>query len=816
MFDITQIKSRITCLDYAQRIGLPVRKDGDRCCSPLRTHADNKTAFVVHKDYWFDFVIGKGGDVIDLCAFTQFNGDRGQAIRELARITGITNSNDYTDWKERVQSRVSLIQTWHEALRPQDREYLHARRITDETIDRLRIGFTGLGIDVIVRGETKSNFAAGRIAIPAYKNGYVIGWVARATRPEQQPKYLKPPCDEITEYEPWGLHTLDRQSDTLYIAEGAFDALVLDQSGLPVLATMGGYFGRETLKNVLAIAKDYKQVVLTFDNDEAGRKFTRDFGEILFNHRIRFAVAEIPNKYKDISDYYADGGEIKDLKLQDGILYLAKLYNSKDDFKVFAYKAARMLDKAEIAELIAEVKRTTDCFSEVWLKEIQNSCFRAPPEPIIVNEIIERHRLLYIANAGFYEYLPCGKWERLQDEVIHEYISEALGSFTSGRRLEPIAKLMRAKLLSKQEFDRKPVVNFINGTLELETGTFREHREEDFCSIQLPYAYDPSAKCPRWEKFLEEVTAGDPKRQEILQFIAGYAMLSDCRYEKIFVLTGSGGNGKTIYTKILTQLFGPENVTNITPAGLCESFQAIHLRNAILNIAGEIKSDISEAEERLKQIASGEPVQACYKGKDHIIFRPRAKLIFCCNGQLRASDTSDGLARRLSIIDFPCKFVDFPDPSDPYQRTKDVQLEPKLLAELSGIFNWAYQGYKDLLYFNGFTETDEHEQLMENFRKVSNPIEAFIEDLMDDPPEQIERQKLYNQYYIWCDMNGHRPVSSTRFHPEFREKAKQYYVSVDKSVRMDGNPRKWRGYVLASTPKCSQVVKSVVTFADTS
>src|SRR5690606_9330543 len=100
-------------------------------------------------------------------------------------------------------------------------------------------------------------------------------------------------------------------------------------------------------------------------------------------------------------------------------------------------------------------------------------------------------------------------------------------------------------------------------------------------------------------------------------------------------------------------------------------------------------------EERLKQISSGEPVQACYKGKDHIIFRPRAKLIFCCNGQLRASDTSDGLARRLSIIDFPCKFVDFPDPSDPYQRTKDVQLEPKLLAELPGIFNWAYQGYKD-------------------------------------------------------------------------------------------------------------------------
>lgn len=797
MFDITQIKSRISCLDYAQRIGLPVRKDGDRCCSPLRSCADNKTAFIVHKDYWHDFVSGQSGDVIDLCALTQFDGDRGQAIRELARLTGVFNSKDYTDWKERVQDRVSLIQTWHEALRPQDREYLHSRRITDETINRLRIGYTGMGVSVVVQGEEKHNFAAGRVVIPAYKNGYVIGWVARALRPEQQPKYLKPPCDEITEYEPWGLHTLDRQSDTLYIAEGCFDALSLDQSGLPVLATMGGYFSRETLKSVISIAKDYKQVVLTFDNDEAGRKFTRDFGEILFNHRIRFAIAEIPHKYKDISDFYADGNETRDLKLQDGMQFLAKSCESKDEFKAFVYKAARMLDKAEVAELISVIEKE-EKYNKAWLKEVQNACYHAPPEPVIVDEITERHRLLYIAGAGFYEYLQCGKWALLKDEVIHSYISDALGSFTSGGKLEPITKLLRAKLLSVQEFDRKPVMNFINGTLELETGTFREHREEDFCSVQLPYAYDPKATCPRWLQFLQEVTAGDPKRQEILQFIAGYALVNDCRYEKIFVLTGSGGNGKTIYTKILTQLFGQENVTNVTPAGLCDAFKAIHLRNALLNIAGEIRSDLSEAEEVLKQISSGEPVQACYKGKDHIIFRPRAKLIFCCNGQLRASDTSDGLARRLSIIDFPCKFVDYPDPSDPYQRTKDVQLEPKLLAELPGIFNWAYQGYKDLLYFNGFTETDEHEQLMENFRKASNPIESFIEDLMDDPPERIDRQKLYDKYHFWCESNGHRPVSATRFHPEFRDKAKKYYESVERSMRQDGFPRKWRGYILIS------------------
>lgn len=161
MYDIPLIKSRINCVEYAQRIGLPIRKDGDRCRSPIRIGANNKTAFSVHNDYWYDFVAGEGGDVIDLSALVNHKGDRGLAIQELARITGVFSEEDYIDWRQRTQRRVSIIQGWHEDLRPQDREYLHSRRITDETIDRLRIGYTGQGTDVIVKGEKDTASARG-------------------------------------------------------------------------------------------------------------------------------------------------------------------------------------------------------------------------------------------------------------------------------------------------------------------------------------------------------------------------------------------------------------------------------------------------------------------------------------------------------------------------------------------------------------------------------------------------------------------------------------------------------------------------------
>lgn len=810
MYDISLIKSRINCIEYAQRLGLPVHKDGDRCCSPLRAGANNKTAFVVHHDYWYDFVAGKGGDVIDLCAITQYNGDKGAAIEELAKLTGVYNEDERPiNWKALAKERVEVINAWHKALRQQDVNYLHNRRITEETIKRLRIGYTGSGVDVVLDGVVRRGFAADRIAIPAFKNGYVISWVARATHEGQQPKYLKPPLDDLTDREPWGLHTLDRGTDRLYIAEGAFDYLALEQEGFPVLATMGGYFGKEQLRTVFAIAKHYKRLVLTFDNDPAGRKFARDLGMLLFERRIPFDVLEIPHKYKDVSDYYADGGDLKALELRDGIFYLAGSITDKDEFKKFAYKAARIMDRAELAEMFAFVSKT-ERFAPIWLKEIQGSCYKAPPEPVIVSEILDKHKLLYVPNVGFYEYVPQGKWTLLNDEIIHGYISDALGVFRSGSKLEPIKKLLRPEVLTTQVFDRAPVVNFINGTLELDTGVFREHREDDYCSIQLPYPYLPEAKAPRWTQFIEEITANDEKRKENLQFIAGYTLFNDCRHEKIFVLTGEGSNGKSIYTKILTQLFGPENVRNITPQGLTEAFEAIHLRNALLNIAGEIRSDLSSAEERLKQIASGESIQACYKGKDHINFIPRAKLIFACNSQLKSSDTSDGLARRLIIINFPCKFVDFPDKDDPLQHEKDIYLYDKLMQELPGIFNWAYQGYKDLLRFGGFTETDEHEQLMRAFRRASNPVEVFVADMLDNPPRSILRTDLYRDYRNWCEDNGHKPLSSTKFYSEFERCTRKVYMPFERSARTSAGPRKERGFELIEStekrsPKCSQM-----------
>jgi putative DNA primase/helicase len=300
--------------------------------------------------------------------------------------------------------------------------------------------------------------------------------------------------------------------------------------------------------------------------------------------------------------------------------------------------------------------------------------------------------------------------------------------------------------------------------------------------MQVSYPYNPKATYDSWSRFIDDVTAGDPKAAELLQLFTGYVFEPTCKYEKVLVCSGTGGNGKTRFLEILRQLFnGSENaVSHLTPRGLLDRFQAIQLREAILNIAGEIRSDLRDTEERIKSIASGEPLSACYKGQDFITFPPRTKQIYATNSQLSSGDTSEGLTRRLLLVDFKVSFVDNPDPNNPYERQKNVDILGELTKELQsgGIFNWAYEGYKLLRAVGYFTETADQTQLLQEFKRASNPILVFWEDNHCDFGDEISNQVLYrDKYYQWCSDNGEKPLPSVAFHREFKKVSGKDYES---------------------------------------
>ena len=767
-------------MEYLSRQGVHV-KNGGRCISPLRPGARNPTSFWCEDDHWYDFGSGSGGDVIDLAAQLNYDGDISRAVFALADELGIQRENNYSEtFKADIQNLCNRTAAYHSALTDSDRSYLYSRGLTDSDISRLMIG------------RVTDGYLRGRLFLPYFKNGYVCYYATRAMNGSgfQDNKYMKASREESTSYQhvPWGLQTLTRRSvhDTLIISEGYFDAAVWEINGYPVISPITGNFSRDQWPDVISACRMFSRVLIIFDNDSishAGDGFTARTARKLFKNRIPFVVSHTPPGVKDVNDFYTSGGNLQDLitNAEDGLTYIISQYDDPVELKNFVLTINRYTDTTAIT---AALETLSNRFAPAIIKSIQKTADAAPTESQIVDEIIAKHSIIYIDNVGFYEW-DSRVWSHISDSQVRNYADHLYGKrFATAQRVNAVCNLLKSRAITDATFDRNPVITFQNGTLEIETGRFRDFSEADYCSIIMDYDYDPNATCPTWESFIDDVTDNEPRRAEILQFIAGYVLVPDCRYQKVFILTGDGGNGKSVYLEVMQKVFGAKNTSHVEPSGLVKDFQRIRLKDSLWNIGTDINSNFTNGEIRewMIKVSDGTAIQACYKMKDYVDFIPRCKLVYACN-ELPTAEIIKGLDRRFQFISFPCQYVDVPNPNDPKQKQKDVSLLPKLLRELPGIFNWTYAGYKLLSTVGYFTDAPEQQEFLQQFRRVSDPVVVFCEDR--NFYGTVSRDEIYDWYKNWCDRTGHKPLSREKFMPKFRSCLGDR-IKGERRTRIDG------------------------------
>ena len=772
------IKDHITCLDFAHNnLNWPINKDGDRTIS-MAPGSENKTALIVHENTFKDFKTGLFGDVIDLCAHSMFDGDKGLAIKYLAGITGYydpdekINNQSWIDYTEKLNAK---IQYWHEHLRPEDLEYLSSRKINCDTIERLKLGY-----------DSQEE----RLTIPYFKNGYTAYYAGRDrhTPPDKtRAKYKKAPLDSYNENIPWGLHTLTHAhrklmqhlsqmaqekynldiEKILVIAEGAFDVMSFEQCGFKCLSPIGGYFNKRSNQEIIDIARssEIEQVFICFDNDSAGNNFTLAMCKMMFANRINFVCGELPTGIKDVSDYYCDNGDLYLLvkNAHSGITQLGQRITDRKEFKNFVCQAARYVDSADLAELFDSCGQ----FSPDWLKAVKLIATKCPAESLIIESVLKKYKLKFVEKVGFYEY-ESGAWRLRSDNAISKYFSRELGRFSTGQKFGSLLRYLRSQITCEYEFNKLNIVNFKNGILDLQTGELKPHDESYLSSIQMAYNYEPFAKCPRWDKFISEIMNNDTQKMQLLQELAGYILFPDCRLQKCFFLMGDGSNGKSVFINVLRQVFGAENCSTVEISNLDGQFEPIRLLHSLVNFANETETNIKSAEARFKSIVAGDQISACYKGQDFIEFAPRAKMVFACNKFINSNDSTKGFLRRIIFINFNRTFEG---------SEADKNLYDTLIKELPGIFNWTYRGYKILMQSLEFTLTNEQSEIMDEFTQIIDPVDAFFREeiLPDKLNDRIFITSVYAEYKEWCDKSGHKALSRQKFTRSLKSIIKRLY-----------------------------------------
>ena len=121
------------------------------------------------------------------------------------------------------------------------------------------------------------------------------GWLAR--RQQAIPKYLFSKGFAKSK-SLFGINQL-YSTETLYIVEGALDAMWLDQHGYSSVAVLGSSVSKAQINLISTLHPS--EVVLSLDNDDAGRKGISK-ATLDMNERFLLSYLELPKAYKDVQE----------------------------------------------------------------------------------------------------------------------------------------------------------------------------------------------------------------------------------------------------------------------------------------------------------------------------------------------------------------------------------------------------------------------------------------------------------------------------------------------------------------------------------
>lgn len=368
------------------------------------------------------------------------------------------------------------------------------------------------------------------------------------------------------------------------------------------------------------------------------------------------------------------------------------------------------------------------------------------------NYYLHHAEQLWQYKKGVYENverhgLPVSLQKKLWDRTKDSHVSETVKFLEKHNSVD--AELVNAN-------DGK--VNLRNGIYNIVTEKLSDHDPYNFSTTQLPVLYDPKAKCPSIDKFLDEVLP--PDTVDLIFEMIGYCLMKNARYEKAFMMVGKGANGKSTLLKMLEAFLGEENVSNISMQDLSDNrFKPAELEGKLANIYADLDSKALRSSEQFKMITSGDSMTAERKHKDPFKFRPFAKQVFCANKIPKSADRTHAFYRRLIIIDFPNTFG-----SDKANKANRNLIDDITTPEeLSGLLNHAVKGLKRLTLNGRFSENAATTLALDNYQLENDSVRDFLNDYCEEAgANKIAKSALYKKYEEFCKGDDEHVVESNR------------------------------------------------------
>lgn len=405
-------------------------------------------------------------------------------------------------------------------------------------------------------------------------------------------------------------------------------------------------------------------------------------------------------------------------------------------------------------------------------------------ELIFANEFLPYHPMVSV-NGTF--FTPDGM---LSDEnALRKEIFKILCQYIRGnlaRKVDSIVATLHLACQLDGLEDDVTAVQVKNGAWHLEGG-FSNFK--DIVVNRLPVRYDPDAPRPeKWIAFVNELL--EPGDVLTLQEYMGYCLLPVTYAQKMLIIIGKGGEGKSRIGTVMKDLLGDNMYMGSIAKIEGSPFARADLEHKLVMVDDDLKMEALKQTNYIKSIVTSElPMDLERKGVQSYQGRLYCRFMAFGNGNLRSLyDRSYGFFRRQLILTTKER---------PQNRVDDPYLSQKLHQEREGILLWCLEGLIRL-YINDFQFTitpRAQENLDEAIREGNNAVDFMKSEgyFRFDIQGTATSRALYAVYKDWCDDNAMTAMSSTSFLQFLNQNQLLYGLSYSNNISI-GNGRKARGY----------------------
>jgi P4 family phage/plasmid primase-like protien len=355
-------------------------------------------------------------------------------------------------------------------------------------------------------------------------------------------------------------------------------------------------------------------------------------------------------------------------------------------------------------------------------------------------------------------YLQNGK------TYIEEYCKEAFGISYTTNISNSVAKLIQIDNYINQDkffaIQKNKLICLKNGILDLQTMQLLDYSKEYIFFSKINANYDKNAKCEKFLAFVNDIVETQ-EDIDIIQEVFGWFFYKKYAFEKIIMFIGDGRNGKSKLIEIMTHFLSPESVSQITPHTMEDedSFSLSSMFGKLANLVADIGDGNLTKTQKLKALSGNDIIQAKRKFMTDLHFQNVAKMVFGCNELPIIYDRKAGMWERWILIQFPYKFVDAErvGENSKHKLRKENIVESIIndTKEMSGLLNWALEGYKRLEQKGKFSYSKTPQQTQSQWLRKADSFESFVLDCCElEYGLEISKEDLRRHYVQY--VNEHK------------------------------------------------------------